>query len=156
MRTMRAILGYGWALLGLPLVLTTFMGMNYWSAHLARATGVTVSPRFTGGPVARTLPHPGYETRIHQPVFAGLLGERARGFVQLDWVPSAIAKELPAAITEEIDYDADGQPDFRVQLTTRTYEATVTPLASGVLGLDHVFRLETNRSLRVSLSRPPR
>jgi hypothetical protein len=156
MKTIRSALGYGWAFLALPLLLATFIGMNHWSTLLARATGVTVSPWITGGPVTRTLPHPGYETRIHRPVFDGLWGQRAQGFVQVDWVPRNNSSALPAEITEEIDYNADGQPDFRVQFNNQTAAVTVTPLSPRVLGLNRVFHLSHNRSLRVTLRRDPR
>src|SRR5208282_934270 len=77
MSTVRKFLGYSWAVLTIPLVLVLFFGLNSWAKLLAQSTGVRVSPWMTGGEIVRTLPHEGYETRIHRPVFDGLLGARA-------------------------------------------------------------------------------
>ena len=57
MMRLRAIAGYTWAVLTIPLVLATFVGMNFWAKSLVNATGLKISPWFTGGE-ASTAPDP--------------------------------------------------------------------------------------------------
>ena len=151
MSTVRKILGYSWAVLTIPLVLVLFFGLNSWAKLLAQSTGVRVSPWMTGGEIVRTLPHEGYETRIHRPVFDGLLGPRARGFVQVDWVAVPPATTLPVRIGEQIDYDYNGVMDFEVELDSKANQAALKPLQPDVLGCERVMLLKNGRVLRVDL-----
>jgi hypothetical protein len=155
MSTVRRILGYSWAVLAIPLVLATFFGLQSWSKLLAQSTGLRVSPWMTGAEVVRTLPHEGYELRIHRPVFDGLVGPRARGFVQVDWIVLPPATTLPERIQEQIDYDHDGQVDVAVELDTRANQAALKSFQPGVLGSEHVMVLKNGRVLRISLKQRP-
>src|SRR5208283_1816944 len=145
MSTVRKFLGYSWAVMTIPLVLVLFFGLQSWAKLLAQSTGVRVSPWMTGGEIVRTLPHEGYETRIHRPVFDGLLGPRARGFVQVDWVVVPPATKLPERIGEEIDYDDDGVADFAVELNSKANRAALKPLQPAVLGCERVILLKNGR-----------
>ncbi len=148
MSKVKVFLGYALAALGLPIALATFMGLGFWSETLASATGLRVSPWVTGDEVARTVTHDGYETRIHKPVFMALIGERSEGFVQVDWAPPG---RVPPLMTEDIDYNADGQPDFQVELNTQTAQATVTAYTAQVIGLQGIYRLKDAWAVRVTL-----
>lgn len=148
MAKLRAILGYIAAVLTVPIILVTFMGMGPLAELLVSATGLTVSPWFSGGEVAQTVDHDSYQTHIHRPVFDALIGERREGFVQVDWEPVGA---LPALVSEDIDADGDGQADFRVELDTRAGQATVTPYNPRVVGLEGVYRLEHAWVVRVTL-----
>ena len=157
MKRLQSILGYTWAAVALPLLIATFFGMNLWAGGLAAATGVTISPRFTGGPVVRTVDHGTYRTLIHRPVFDALIGQRKTGFVQVDFVGAAdslgatATKSLPSEIREEVDFDGDGTADFRVDATIATAKATITVLNPRVLGLEEVLKLEKGLGIRVRL-----
>jgi hypothetical protein len=153
MNTARKILGYGWAVLAIPLVLVLFFGLDSWAKLLAQSTGIRVSPWMTGGEIVRTLPHEGYETRIHRPVFDGLLGPRARGFVQVDWVAVPPTTTVPERIGEQIDYDRDGVMDFEVELDSQANHAVLKPLRPEVLQCERVMLLKNGRVLRVDLKR---
>ncbi|MDY6877388.1 MAG: hypothetical protein SWK90_14450 [Chloroflexota bacterium] len=148
MSKVKTVLGYIVASLSIPIILATFMGMPFWSKLLVSTTGVTISPWFTGGEVARTVDHDTYRTDIHRPVFDALIGERKQGFVQVDWAP---LESLPARIDEEVDVDGDGQADFRVEWDTASDQATLRPYASWVLGLERTYRLEDSLAVRVNL-----
>ncbi len=148
MSKLKAFFGYALAALGLPVTLATFMGMGFWSNGLVATTGLRVSPWFTGDEVARTVAHESYETRIHKPVFQALIGERSEGFVQVDWAPPG---RVPALMAEDIDYNADGQVDFRVELDTQEERATITPYTAQVLGLQGTYRLKDAWAVRVAL-----
>jgi hypothetical protein len=148
----KAILGYSWAALALPLVLATFIGMNAWAHGLVSLTGVKVSPWFTGGEVARTLAEPDYQVLIREPVFQALIGEREEGFVQIDWVPTGEA--LPEHIRSEIDVWPDGTPEFTVDLDTLTNEVRLEKHSPLVLGAQRVLNLGKSRAVRVGLRNP--
>ena len=57
MNRLKSILGYVWAILAIPIVLATFIGMDFWARGLAKATAVKISPWYTGGEVTRTRTH---------------------------------------------------------------------------------------------------
>ena len=148
MSKLKAFFGYAVAALGLPIILATFMGQGFWMTNLVSATGWRVSPWYTGDEVAHTVAHTGYETRIHRPVFLALIGERPEGFVQVDWAPPG---RVPAQLAEEIDYNADGQVDFRVELDTQTQQAKLTPYTAQVIGLQGTYQLKEAWAVRVTL-----
>jgi len=153
MQKLKAILGYIWAALLILLALAMLFGIGDWMKLLVSSTGLTVSPWYTGDEVARTVDHDGYETRIHRPVFQALIGERSEGFVQVDWGP---LDALPAQVDEEVDFDDDGQADFRVALDTESGEATLTSLTEYVLNLSGTYRLDDAWAVRVALKNPRR
>ncbi len=142
--------GYTLAFLMTPLVLATFVGMDYGARKLVSITGIKVTPWYTGAEVVRKVGHGRYETRIHRPVFDGLLWERKQGFVQVDWAPD---QSIPTRIDEEVDFDGDGIADFRVQLESAENAATIIPLDRRVLSLEGTYRLENARSVRVTLTK---
>ncbi len=141
--------GYTMAFLMVPLALATFLGMTFWSTKLVAVTGLHVTPWFTGGEVFRKVNHGLYETRIHRPVFEGLLWNRRQGFVQVDW---AGTQRLPSGIEEEIDYDGDGNPDFKIAFSTSDKAAILTVLNPDVLSLEGTYNLKDGRAVRVRLS----
>ncbi len=148
MSRLKVFLGYAVAALGLPIVLATFMGQAFWMQSLVSATGWRISPWFTGDVVAQTVSHDGYEIRIHRPVFLALIGERPEGFVQVDFAPPGY---VPAQVAEEIDYDGDGQTDFRLELDTKTRQARLTPYTAAVMGVRGVYRLKDAWAVRVDV-----
>jgi hypothetical protein len=154
-----AVLGYAWAALALPVVLATFIGMNLWAPKLVAATGVTISPWYTGGEVVRKVEHASYETRIHRPVFNALIGKRKTGFVQVDFVqgpgPAPDRPALPESIDEAIDVNGDGAPDFQIAANSKAGTVVVTGLTPRVLGLDEVVSLDGGLGVRVRLRNQP-
>jgi hypothetical protein len=155
MRRLRSMIGYLWALLALPIIVATFMGNDYWAGNLVAVTGIKVSPWFTGGNVNRTVYHGQYQTIIHRAVFEGLIWQRSRGFVQIDWKPikreKLVSGTLPEEIHESIDYDQDGVVDFQIQLNTKTDHAALVAPKSYVLGIQSVYQLKNGRAVRVLL-----
>jgi hypothetical protein len=154
MKLIRKFLAYGWAMAAVPILLATFIGMNVWAKKLVDFTGLKVSPLYTGGEVAQTIKHEGYETLIHQPVFDGLLCERKNGFVQIGWKTGG--DKLPELIDEAIDFDGDGKNDFRIRLNTTTNTGQLESYSSGVVSLGEVLVLKNERIVRVSLKKEQR
>jgi len=151
MKRLKKFLAYGWALMAMPILLASFMGMNSLGKKLVSFTGLKVSPLYTGGEVAQTIKHEGYETLIHQPVFDGLVCERKDGFVQIGW--KATGDKLPESIDELIDFDRDGKSDFRIKLNTITNQGQMEAQSSGVVALGRILVLKNERIVRVSLKK---
>ncbi|MGA2171888.1 MAG: hypothetical protein ABSG82_02585 [Sedimentisphaerales bacterium] len=151
MNRLRKFLAYGWALMAVPIILITFIGMDGWAKKLVDFTGLKVSPLYTGGEVVQTIKHEGYETLIHRPVFDGLVCERKNGFVQIGW--KATRDRLPELIDETIDFDRDGKDDFRIELNTTTNNGRLEGYSPGVVSLGKILVLKNERVVRVSLKK---
>lgn len=75
MTRLKTIVCYVWALTAVPLILATFMGMNFWAEKLVAYTGLKVSPWCTGGELTFTGKNKQHKTLINRPVFDGLIGQ---------------------------------------------------------------------------------
>jgi hypothetical protein len=138
MKRVMSYLGYGWAVLSFFIVIATFFLNPSLSRTFASITGIAISPRYTGGTVERMIDHATYTTRIHRPVFDGLLSPRKTGFIQIDWQPRA---GLPEVVEEEIDINGDGRADFHVSLDTEKGSAAIIPRDPSVRDLEHLYNL---------------
>ena len=152
MSRIRTYLAYSWAFLAAPLVLATFMGMDFFAGRLVAVTGLHVHPLYTGGEVAQTIDHGRYQTLIHRPVFDGLVGQREYGILQIQWQPKDA--NLPERIDEAIDLDADNTSEFTIRLNTKTNTADLEPSGDRFLALDEVITVANTRVVRISLKRP--
>jgi hypothetical protein len=154
MSTLKSVLGYTVAALSIPIMLA---GLASFGAPLSlgelfvETTGLQRSANWSGGEVAQILEHGSYQTEVHRPVFDALIGEHKEGFVQVAWRPD---DALPARIDEEIDADADGQADFRIELDTATQQASLTPYSPNVIELEGVYDLGETLAIRVALKNP--
>jgi hypothetical protein len=158
MAKLRSVLGYIVAALSILIMVAAVASFILLpdpslSGPLIAATGLTTSPWYSGGEVARTVDNGAYQTQIHRPVFDALIGERKEGFIQVGWAP---LDALPARIDKEIDADGDGQADFRVEVDTANKESTMTPYAPWVLDLEGTYRLNDTLAVRVRLRNPSR
>lgn len=106
--------GYAWAAAAFAAALAALASYERLGRGLA-ATGLKISPVFSGGEIVRTLDRKGYSVFLHRPVFDSLLHEKKDGFVQVDWGP---ADALPARITERLDLYGDGRTDSVLELDT--------------------------------------
>jgi hypothetical protein len=150
MTKIKAILGYIWAMFAVFIVLATFMGNDYFSERLASATGIKVSPWFSGAEVVHTVDHGAYKTYIHRPVFDALIGEKKEGFMQLNWEPYA---GLPSVVQEAIDYNGDGKEDFLITLNTKTGDKSLISYNPTVRAIEGPYRLTKGWVIRVVLKK---
>jgi hypothetical protein len=150
MKILKSFLGYTWASLAILVVFVTFVGSEPLSRVFASATGITVSPRITGGKVIQTVEHGTYRTMVYRPVFDGLLGERSAGFVQVEWEPQGV---LPPVLEEKIELRKERGIAFVVRLDTRTGAATVQGLQGKVTGIDRVYHLDKGWAVRVAVEK---
>ncbi len=147
MDRIKSVLGYLWAGPALFFVLAAFAGNGYLGGKLAAATGVTISPWFSGGEVMKTLDHGEYRTHVHRPVFDALIGQRENGFIQVKWEPLA---SLPPIVRERVEFK-DGGRNFLVTLNTQTGQASVTSNDPAVRSVEKPYRLKNGWAVRVLL-----
>jgi hypothetical protein len=154
MEKIRPVLGYIMAVFSCLISAAILPAIAMLSEPFITATGLTISPNYSGGEVVQTIDHGAYETHVHRMVFDDvLIGERKEGFIQVDWTPQ---DALPARIDEEVDADGDGQADFRIELDTASKEATLIPYAAWVLELEGVYKPTGYIVVRVRLHNPAR
>ncbi len=146
------IAGYAWVVACMVVVLATFIGNDYFSGKLASATGITVSPRFSGGEIIRNVDHGAYKTLIHRPVFDGLIGEQRDGFIQIEWHP---VTALPPLIEEAIDFTGDGTEDFAFRLDTAAGRGALTPRNPSVIALEMLVKVNQGWVARFQLRKMP-
>lgn len=142
MRRLRAVLGYGGAILTVGLMLAMpFVLFDLFTRAVAR-TGVQVDPVYSGGAPADTLARDGYAIVVNHPVRSRAVMARPAPFVQMAWTPAAA---LPARIAEAVDVDGDGRADLVARFevpadTTAPLFVDVTPIGDRVRALRHASR----------------
>jgi hypothetical protein len=150
---LKSVFGYTWAAVCLVVVLATFVGLNFWAQTLAKDTGIRISPHFSGGEVRQTIDHGSYITLLHRLVFDGLVSERSKGFIQIDWVPQE-KQQLPAVIEEELDIDGYGSGEVLIHVDMSEVKAKMLRQAPYVIGLEPLIAAGPERILRVQLRNP--
>ena len=148
MKRLKTILGYTAAVLAMFVVIATFMGNSYFSKKLVSATGIKVSPWYTGGEIVKVVEHETYTTLIHRPVFDGLISERKEGFIQINW---EFQTGFPTEIQEVVDYDGDNRADFLVTLNTATGDTSITGYNPAVVSIQKTYKLDNGWAVRIKL-----
>ncbi len=151
MSTIKATLGYTIAAICILFAMTTFAGNFYAGRLLIKSAGLKISPWLIGGEVVRAVNHGDYKTVIHKAVFKGLLWEREKGFIQIDWEKE---KRIPARIDESIDYDGDTMPDLRIVYDTERDKADVSSTHFKLLPRVDTYERDNGFTLRVWLQNP--
>ena len=150
MKYLKAILGYTVAVVTIFLAIVVFVANTELRRALMSTTGLSITPIYTGGEIVKTIDHGGYRTDIHEAVFAGLISERKKGFVQIDWVKKI---KIPEEIVESIDFDNDNQMDFTINYDTVKNEASIDTNSPKVIGLEGVYRRKNGFTIRVSVKK---
>jgi hypothetical protein len=148
MKKLIAILGFIWAAICLLLVLIMFPGLNNFSQQLAKLPFMKINPKFSGGDVATTIEYNTYTMNIHKPVFASLIGESSKGFVQLDW---NWTDSIPVRVTDTIDYNMDNKMDFIIGIDPSTEDIQIVSLQNAVREIKASSRTENGWLVRVGL-----
>jgi hypothetical protein len=139
---------YFWAVICMLLIPITFMGNNYFAQKFARLPFMKVNPVFTGGDVARSYVQDSMNITIYKPVFESLIGTSSRGFVQVKF---SSANQLPSLIHSAIDYDADGKPDFDLNINTLTNDTKFESLSQNVSKIDVSSKVKDYWIVRVKI-----
>jgi hypothetical protein len=106
----RSVLGYTAAALTIVAAALIPFLFHPWLDGRVAATGVQVDQFYSGGPVVRTISKGDYTIEVHPIVHPRAL-QRGTAYVQVSWTP---VSALPARISDEVDVDNDGKPDFHV------------------------------------------
>jgi hypothetical protein len=149
MKKAKIYLGITWAFAGLVLIIILFPGLAGFSGSLAKLPFMKINPNYTGGETAYTEIAPSCTLVVRKPVFDGLWKERKAGFVQIDWRGT-----IPDMITDTIDYDRDGSPDFTVSIKTSSAESEVVPISNNARDINVSTPTSYGWALRVNLRKP--
>jgi hypothetical protein len=148
MKKAKIVMGLIWAFAGLIMIVILFPGLRGFSKGLATLPFMKINPRYSGGIVAFSEIMPSCTLVVHKPVFRGLWKERTNGFVQVDW-----RGNLPEIISDTIDYDMDGSPDFAVIINTVESRSELVSLAGMVENINISSRVSYGWALRVNLKK---
>jgi hypothetical protein len=146
MKKIKLIAGITWAILGLILIIALFPGLNSSSAAVARLPFMKINPNYTGGEIGQQFITASCTLDIRKPVFDGLLMERKKGFVQLDW-----RGNIPDKIFDTIDYDLDKIPDFSISIDRNEPKTVLVPINSKVREISISTSTSYGWSVRVEL-----
>jgi hypothetical protein len=152
MALLKSTAGYAWGVLCILVVLATFLGHGFLEERFAKASGIRIHPRMTGGEAVRTIERGGYTVTLHRPVFDGLISDRRTGFVRVDFTRE---DRVPPVIEEQIDWDGDGRHDFSVVIDTGTSKVSLRAAGPGVTGIEQLYVLKRGWAVRVGLTRAP-
>jgi len=150
MAKIKTVMGFLWSaiiLVALPLV---FISSDNLARKLVYASGMKISPVYTGGDVAKTIEHADYTSIIHKPVFACLAGETQKGFVQIVWRTKT---KLPVTLVEKIDIDGDEKEDFTITFDTSSGKASFNPPDGAARKVMKVYSLKTGMAVRVAIKK---
>ncbi len=127
MKKIKIIAGITWALIGLLIILGLFPGLNHLSSSAAKLPFMKINPNFSGGEIVSQMITDNCTLNIRRPVFDGLIKEREKGFVQLDW-----RGIVPENIDDTIDYNSDGIADFHIAVDRNKLLSDLDPVNPGV------------------------
>jgi hypothetical protein len=146
MKRVKIIAGICWAFLCLILIMILFPGLNSFSSSAAKLPFMKINPNYTGGEVAHQMISAGCTLDIRRPVFDGLLKDRKKGFVQLDW-----RGNLPDKLIDTIDYNSDGTPDFYILVDRNQSKTDIEPISDKIRGVTISTSTSYGWAVRVGL-----
>ncbi len=149
MRKILAIPAYLWAVACFLLIPVTFVRNDAFAEQLATLSFMKVHPVYSGGEINRTYEKDDLLISINNPVSTVLLGDRK----QMVQVSFSKRGQLPGMIDQTIDYNLDGNPDFRVIINTTHGETSLTPIDPTVKSLWLSSRLKEDWVIRVNLEK---
>jgi len=150
MNTIKTFMGFIWAVIIVIAIPAVFMNSESLTQKLVHASAMKISPVYTGGEVLKTIENKDYTTIIHKPVFACLIGETKKGFIQVVWRAKG---PLPPVIEEPVDFDGDAKNDFTVKLDTASKQAVLISDGGAAKKILKVYKLKTGFAVRVFLKK---
>jgi hypothetical protein len=148
MKKIFTILGFTWAAICLLIVLIMFPGLDKFSKQMAKLPFMKIHPSLSGGDVAKTIEHENYTVNIHEPVFAALIGESSRGFVQLEWIWK---DSIPVPVFDSVDFNMDHKTDFIIKIDPLTDSIKILSLRNNVGEIEASARTGNGWIARIGL-----
>ena len=134
MKRMISYLAYGAAILTILFALALPIKVLPIFVSAVRALDLKIAPWYSGGEAAFVIDRGAYQIKVYRPVYPALVGEGAKGFVQLVWQPRSA---LSSQIQDTLDLDRDGNVDCEISISNPTGAGhpllTVVPKSSWVL-----------------------
>jgi hypothetical protein len=146
MKTFKIIAGITWAFLCLLIVIVMFPALNPLASTTSKLPFMKINPNYSGGEIVKEIINENYAINIHRPVFDGLIGERKKGFVQVDW-----RGKLPKTIIDTIDFDNDSKKDFVIQIDTLNAQSMITSMNPKVVKIEISTKTSYGWAVRVGL-----
>jgi hypothetical protein len=150
MRKILFIPAYLWAFACLILIPVTFIKNDILAQQLARLSFMKIHPRYSGGKEKSSNLVNGLNITVYEPVYDGLMGGGANGFVQVKF---SGLKNLPPLIHETVDYNFDDTPDFEVSINTSDGNTKLKGLSSHVKSLEVSSKVKEDWLIRVNITR---
>lgn len=148
MKKVKIIAGVTWAMAGMILIIILFPFLNSFSSSVAKLPFMKINANYSGGTAASEIIAEGCTIVVRKPVFDGLIGERKNGFVQVDWRGNVAEK-----MSDSIDYDLDGAPDFLVQIDRSSIKTLLVPLNPMVTDLKTSTQTSYGWAVRVGIKK---
>jgi hypothetical protein len=150
MKKLRIIPAYLWAAICFILIPITFIKNDALAEKLARLPFMKIHPKYSGGDERIAYINNGLHISVFQPVYSGIKGKGTDGFVQVKF---AGTNNMPGSINEAIDYNLDGDPDFRVSVNTSDGATSLEKLNNHVKSIQVSSRVKDFWLIRVNVVR---
>lgn len=148
MKKIFTVLGFIWAAICLLIVLTMFPGLDSFSKQMAKLPFMKINPSLSGGDVAKTIEYESYTVNIHKPVFAALIGESSRGFVQVEWIWK---DSIPVPVYDSVDFNMDLTTDFIIEIDPLNDTIKIVSLQNNVGEIEASARTGNGWIARIGL-----
>jgi hypothetical protein len=150
MKKLRIIPAYIWAAICFILIPITFIKNDALAEKLARLPFMKIHPKYSGGDERIAYINNGLNISVFEPVYSGIKGKGSDGFVQVKF---AGTNNMPAKIDEAIDYDLNGDPDFKVSINTSDGVTTLEKLNNHVKSIQVSSKVKDFWLIRVNVMR---
>jgi hypothetical protein len=150
MKKLRIIPAYIWAAICFILIPITFIKNDVLAEKLARLPFMKIHPKYSGGDERMSYIDNSLHISVFEPVYSGIRGEGPDGFVQVKF---AGTNKMPVTISEAIDYDLNGDPDFSVSINTANGVTTLEKLNSHVRSIRISSKVKDYWLIRVNVER---
>jgi hypothetical protein len=109
-----------------------------------------IHPRFSGGNERIAYIKNGLHISVFEPIYGGVTGKDPEGFVQVKFTGT---NGMPGTITEDIDYDLNGDPDFNISIQTGDGTTTLEKLNTHVQSVQVSSKVKDYWLVRVNVVR---
>jgi len=150
MKKLRIIPAYLWAAACFILIPITFIKNDALAEKLARLPFMKIHPKYSGGDERMAYINNGLNISVFEPVYSGIKGKGSDGFVQVKF---AGANNLPSTINEAIDFDLNGDPDFKVSINTINGATTLEKINNHVQSIQVSSKVKDYWLIRVNVVR---
>ena len=150
MKKLRFIPAYIWAAACFILIPVTFIKNDTLAEKLALLPFMKIHPKYSGGDERIAYIKNGLHVSVFEPVYSGIKGKGSDGFVQVKF---AATNNMPPTINEAIDYDMNGDPDFKVSVNTADGATTLEKLNNRVQSIQVSSKVKDYWLVRVNVER---